>query len=301
MQTLQLFKTQDMVINIKHNIMKKLSLLLLSIIAFSCGEHEDVIYDPNTSTTFAFFSTTSTAMEVYLGDAPLSEQITVGVSTLSSQDRTVTLSVDEDLSTAAVGSYDVDLEVTIPANEYFGTSNVTAITDELTLCTTASVLLKIDSVSDGGVVSTAAHSVGMTKNENPLPDDFAIGEYTLTFNGVQLLGGSSVWGDGTVVELTAGSSNSERTFMVKCYPDYGLGNPETDFTIELVCGKTTLKNDPTLLTCSSANPGISIESVSTFGVFDGEDDSSFTLVFSEDVGGASCGAEAINSYTFTKN
>jgi hypothetical protein len=290
-----------MVINIKHNIMKKLSLLLLSIIVFSCGEHEDVIYDPNTSTTFAFFSTTSTAMEVYLGDAPSSEQITVGVSTLSSQDRTVTLSVDEDLSTAAVGSYDVDLEVTIPANEYFGTSNVTAITDELTLCTTASVLLKIDSVSDGGVVSAAAHSVEMTKNENPLPDDFAIGEYTLTFNGVQLLAGSSVWGDGTVVNITAGSSNSERTFIVKPYPDYNFTNPELDYTIELVCGKTTLKNGPTGLTCTQGGPGISIASVSTFGTFDGEDDSSFTLVFSEDVGGASCGVEETNSYTFTKN
>ena len=68
-----------------------------------------------------------------------------------------------------------------------------------------------------------------------------------------------------------------------------------------MCGKTTLKNGPTGLTCTSGGPGISIESVSTFGAFEGEDDSTFTLVFSEDVGGASCGAESINTYIFTKN
>ncbi len=286
--------------------MKKLSLLLLSIVAFSCGEHEDVIYDPNTSTTFAFFSTTSTTMEVYLGDAPLSEQITVGVSTLSSQDRTVTLSVDEDLSTATVGSYDVDLEVTIPANEYFGTSNVTAITDELTLCTTASVLLKIDSVSDGGVVSTSAHSVGMTKNENPLPDDFAVGEYTLTFNGggIAAAGNAPVWGDGTVVEIAQGSSNSERIFTVLCYPSFGFGQPETDYSFELVCGIASLNgeinNTSTGVACSAAG-GISLQSVSSTGTFDAQDDSTFTLIFNEDVGGVSCGAEGTTSYTFTKN
>lgn len=287
--------------NRKTNIMKKITLLLLTIIAFSCGEHENVIYDPNTSTTFATFADNSTTMEVYLGDEPLSDAISVSVSTLSSEDRTVVLAVNEELSTAAVESYNVDLQVTIPANEYFGTANITALTDELTLCTTATVVLNIVSVSDGGDFSSAAHSVGMTKNENPLPDDFAIGEYTLTFAGVQLLGGSSVWGDGTVINITAGASNAERTFDVKCYPDYGLGNPQTDFTIEFVCGETRLKNDPTLLTCSSANPGISVESVSTNGIFDGEDDSTFTLVFSEDVGGASCGAESINTYIFTKN
>ena len=57
--------------NRKTNIMKKITLLLLTIIAFSCGEHENVIYDTNTSTTFATFDATSTAMEVYLGDEPL--------------------------------------------------------------------------------------------------------------------------------------------------------------------------------------------------------------------------------------
>jgi hypothetical protein len=60
--------------NRKTNIMKKITLLLLTIIAFSCGEHENVIYDPNTSTTFATFAATSTTLEVYLGDDPLSDE-----------------------------------------------------------------------------------------------------------------------------------------------------------------------------------------------------------------------------------
>jgi len=293
-----------MVTNIKYNIMKKLSLLLLSIIVFSCGEHEDVIYDPNTSTTFAFFDSTTTTMEVFLGDAPLTKSITVGVSTISSENRTVTLSVDEELSTASAASYDVNLEVTIPANEYFGTTTVTAITDELTLCTTANVLLKIVSVSDGGNVSTAAHSVGMTKNENPLPDDFAVGDYTLTFNGggVAAAGNAPVWGDGTVVEVSLGSSNSERVFSVKCYPSFGFANPNADFSFDLVCGQSifngAINNTFTGVGCGSS---IVLGPTTSNGVFSAQDDSSFTMIFAEDVGGASCGGEGITTYTFTKN
>lgn len=290
--------------NRKTNIMKKITLLLLTIIAFSCGEHENVIYDPNTSTTFATFAANSTTLEVYLGDDPLSDTISVSVSTLSSEDRTVVLAVDEELSTAAVDSYNVDLQVTIPANEYFGTANITALTDELTLCTTATVVLNIVSVSDGGDFSGAAHSVGMTKNENPLPDDFAIGDYTLTFNGggIGATGNAGVWGDGTVVEVTAGSSNSERVFSVKCYPSFGFSNPNTDFSIELVCGKAlfngAINNTATGVGCGSS---IVLGPTSTNGAYNGTDDSTFTLIFAEDVGGASCGGEGITSYTLTKN
>jgi len=290
--------------NRKTNIMKKITLLLLTIIAFSCGEHENVIYDPNTSTTFATFDATSTAMEVYLGDEPLSDTIDVSVSTLSSEDRTVVLAVDEELSTAAVESYNVDLQVTIPANEYFGTANITALTDELTLCSTATVVLNIVSVSDGGDFSAAAHSVGMTKNENPLPDDFAIGDYTLTFNGggIGATANAGVWGDGTVVEVTAGSSNSERVFSVKCYPSFGFSNANADFSIDLVCGNSifngAINNTFTGVGCGSS---IVLGPTSVNGSYNGTDDSNFTLVFAEDVGGASCGGEGITSYTFTKN
>ena len=292
--------------NRKTNIMKKITLLLLTIIAFSCGEHENVIYDPNTSTTFATFDATSTTMEVYLGDDPLSDTIDVSVSTLSSEDRTVVLAVNEELSTAAVDSYNVDLQVTIPANEYFGTANITALTDELTLCTTATVVLNIVSVSDGGDFSAAAHSVGITKNENPLPEDFAIGDYTLTFNGggIGAAGNAPAWGDGTVVEVSSGSSNSERTFSVVCYPSFGFGQPATDYSFELVCGKTSLvgeiNNTSTGVACSAAG-AISLQSVTTTGLFDAGDDTTFTLIFNEDVGGISCGAEGVTSYTFTKN
>ena len=139
----------------------------------------------------------------------------------------------------------------------------------------------------------------------PIQADFT-GSYTLTFNGggIDAAGNAPVWGDGTVVEIVQGSSNSERIFTVLCYPSFGFGQPETDYSFELVCGIASLNgeinNTATGVACSAAG-GISLQSVSSTGTFDAQDDSTFTLIFNEDVGGVSCGAEGITSYTFTKN
>ena len=187
-----------MVTNIKLNIMKKLSILLVSIIAFSCGEHENVIYDPNTSSTFTFFDSQTSAIEVLNTDISRSAEITVGVSTLSSSDRTVTLSVNEDLTTADSESYDVGTEVLIPANEYFGTVTITGYPDNLVTAEVVNIVLNIDSVSDGGVTSTGVHSVSLSII-CPVDSAFAVGDYTLTFEGggIAAAGNAPVWGDGT--------------------------------------------------------------------------------------------------------
>jgi hypothetical protein len=140
----------------------------------------------------------------------------------------------------------------------------------------------------------------------PIQADFT-GSYTLTFNGggIGATSNAGVWGDGTVVEVTAGSagsSNSERVFSVKCYPSFGFSNPNADFSIDLVCGNSifngAINNTFTGVGCGSS---IVLGPTSVNGSYNGTDDSTFTLVFAEDVGGASCGAEGITSYTFTKN
>ena len=139
----------------------------------------------------------------------------------------------------------------------------------------------------------------------PIQADFT-GSYTLTFNGggIAAAGNAPVWGDGTVVEIAQGSSNSERIFTVLCYPSFGFVQPETDYSFELVCGIASLNgeinNTVTGVSCDGLN-SISLQSVSSTGTFDAQDDSTFTLIFNEDVGGVSCGAEGITSYTFTKN
>nr|AOE10552.1 hypothetical protein [uncultured bacterium] len=291
--------------NIKYNIMKKLSIFLLSLIVFSCGEHEDVIYDPLTSTTFTFFDAQNTALELLDSDTSRTAEISVGVSTLSSSDRTVTLSVNEELSTADSASYDVISEVLIPANEYFGTATITAYPDNLVIAETVTIVLNIDSVSDGGITSSAVHSVGLSVI-CPVESTFAVGDYTLTFDGggIGAAGNAPVWGDGTVIELTEGGSETERVFTILCYPSFGFAQPETDYSVTLLCGLAILNgeinNTLTGVACSAAG-NISCQSTTLNGAYDPSDDSVITLIFAEDVGGISCGAEGITSYTFTKN
>ena len=294
-----------MVTNIKLNIMKKLSILLVSIIAFSCGEHENVIYDPNTSSTFTFFDSQTSAIEVLNTDISRSAEITVGVSTLSSSDRTVTLSVNEDLTTADSESYDVGTEVLIPANEYFGTVTITGYPDNLVTAEVVNIVLNIDSVSDGGVTSTGVHSVSLSII-CPVDSAFAVGDYTLTFEGggIAAAGNAPVWGDGTVVTLSAGANETGRVFTVGCYPSFEFGQPDTDYGITLLCGLAILNGEingtATGVACSAAG-GISLQSTTVNGAFDPTDDSVITLIFAEDVGGVSCGAEGLTSYTLTKN
>ena len=292
--------------NIKHNIMKKISIFLLSLIVFSCGEHEDVIYDPLTDTTFTFFNTQTTAIQLLDSDISRTAEISIGVSTLSPSVRTVIISVDEELSTAEPDSYEVlSYEVLIPANEYFGTATVEAYPDNLVIAETSTIVLNIDSVSDGGVTSSDVHSVGLSVI-CPVDSTFAVGTYTLTFDGggIGAAGNAPVWGDGTIIELTEGGSETERVFTILCYPSFGFGQPETEYSVTLLCGLAILNgeinNTSTGVACTPGVP-ISCQSTTLNGAYDPLDDSVITLIFMEDVGGISCGAEGITSYTFTKN
>ena len=90
---------------------------------------------------------------------------------------------------------------------------------------------------------------------------------------------------------------------VGCYPSFGFGQPDTDYGITLLCGLAILNGEingtATGVGCSPDN--ISLQSTTVNGAFDPTDDSVITLIFAEDVGGVSCGAEGLTSYTLTKN
>lgn len=288
-----------MVTKIKISIMKKLSILLLSLIVFSCGDHEDVIYDPSTSTTFAFFNSQSTALEVLINESA-SAEITVGASTLSSTDRTLTLAIDEELTTASPDMYSFSTSVTIPANEYFGSFTVTAIDNGLTV-DPVNLVLRIESVSDGGDVSSAVHSISMVET-CPVASDFAVGTYTLTHvsGGVAAAGFAPALGDGVDVELVNGESSTERIFNVKCYPSFGFSNPAADFSFNLVC-EAVVANGIVPGQASGVGCGGSI----TFGPgdmngsYDVSDDSVITLIFNEDTENI-CGDTGVTTVTLTK-
>lgn len=275
-----------------------IKIIIVCLFISSCGDSEEVIYDPATGQTLAFFDTTSTTLEIEINDSNTTT-INVGVSTISSSDRTLTVSVDES-STATPAMYSFNSSVTIPANEYFGTINFTGIDDGLTT-EGATLTLNIDPIA-GGVVSSQNHTISLIEI-CPVDSTFATGTYTLDFvsGGVAAAGFAPALGDGITVELVNGTGSTERTFNAKCYPSFGFSNAPTDFSFNLVCG-TTVSNGLVDGQISGVGCGGSIAfgPAPSPGSYTVGDDNLITIIFAEDTEEI-CGSVATTTYTLTKN
>jgi len=276
------------------NIIK---LIIVCLFVSSCGDQEEVIYDPTTGQTLAFFGSANTTLEIEINDSNTAT-IQVGVSSISSSDRTLTISVDES-STATPAMYSFNSSVTIPANEYFGTINFTGIDMGLT-AEGATLVLNIDPI-DGGVVSSQNHTINLIEI-CPVDATFATGMYTLDFvsGGVGAAGFAPALGTGIAVELVNGAGATERTFNVKCYPSFGFSNVPADFSFNLVCG-TTISNGIVDGQISGVGCGGSIAfgPADTPGTYTVGDDTTMTLIFAEDTEEI-CGSVATTTYTLTK-
>ena len=279
--------------------MKKIAILFIGALFLftSCEETESPIYDG--SQTLAYFNGTSSSLEVEINDTNTVD-IEIGASTISSSDRTVTISVDADNTSAAADIYSFPSTVTIPAGEYFANLTVTAVDNGLTT-QPETLSLKIDSIDDGGVGSTIVHTVSIVEI-CPIAATFATGDYTLNFvsGGIGAAGFAPALGTGITVTLAGGSASTERIFNVKCYPSFGFANTPADFSFNLVCG-TTVSNGIVEGQISGVGCGGSIAfgPAATPGTYTVGDDTNISLIFTEDTAEI-CGAAGTTSYTLTK-
>ena len=281
--------------------MKKLIipfLLVMTLVFQSCEETQSPIYDG--SQTLAYFPSASATLEVLINETG---EITVPVSasTLSTSDRTVSVTVNAGGTTATAGQYSFNGSVTIPANEYSGSFVVTGIDDGLT---TAGVTLSLstESISDGGVGSPRTLDITIVEI-CPVDPTFAVGDYTLNHigGGIPAAGFAPTMGDGVTVTLVPGTASTERVFNVKFYPTFGFANPPVDFSFNLVCEATTvngiINNGVSGVGCGSSIP---MGPSANAGTYSAADDTTMTLIFIEDVEGASCGTEAETTVRLTK-
>lgn len=280
--------------------MKKLIipfLAVMTLIFTSCEETESPIYDG--SQTLAYFNGSSATLEVTINSTG---QITVpvGVSTLSSSDRTVNIGVRASATNAAAGMYSFSGTATIPANSYTGSFTVDGIDDGLT---TAGVTLTLEITGvDGGVGSPRGYAITIVEI-CPIASTFAVGDYTLDTlsGGIAAAGFAPAMGNGVTVTLAPGASSTERVFNVKFYPTFGFANPPVDVSFSLVCAETVF-NGIVAPGVSGVGCGVSIPfgASSNNGSYNTDNDSVMTLVYAEDVDGFSCGAEAEGSIQLTK-
>jgi len=272
--------------------MKKVLFLLSSIIFFSsCSETEPVIYDPNNSQALVYFSRTNANLAIEI-DATGQLVLPINVSTLSTEDRTVTVEVDVDRSTADTQNYTVATSVVIPAGEYFGNLVIDGV--DVTAETTPELLfLDIVSFSDAtAVISPTTLEVSVFQFCPIAPGLFTGGylmeELTPYVDGPTL-------NDGEVVTLVA-TSETGRRFATKNYPDYCGTN--MNFNFSLVCGEVIVAANQRS-TCACSADGLFFGPATTPSTYDINDDTVFEMTFTNDVTG-DCGTAVQTTYRLTK-
>lgn len=285
----------------KNRIYYILAVVLVAL-NYSCGDFEPVIYDGVNGQTLAAFDGAGGTLEVLINDTGELE-IGVSVSTLSTEDRDIAIEVltESEDNTAEAGQYVVPAFVTIPANTYFGSFTVVGVDDELTT-EGVNLILGLDPEALGNAVAAAPFNVRIVEI-CPVESSFMVGDYTISFvsGGIAAAGFAPAMGDGTVVTLVEGEASTERVFNVKFYPSFGFSNPPVDFSFSLSCGET-ISNGIINGGASGVGCGGSIAfgPGATNGVYDTADDSSFTLVMTEDTEEI-CGSSAQTVMTLNKN
>lgn len=129
--------------------MKKLSIILIlfSAIFISC-EPEYPMYDNVGGQSFLRFEASTADLPIpRTGEETI--QIPISVSTISSTDRTVTVSVVQDETTLDAANFSFTNEVTIPANSYTGMLEVTGTNVNLVIGEVETITFKIDGLAAG--------------------------------------------------------------------------------------------------------------------------------------------------------
>lgn len=269
--------------------MKKILLIFVAVIAFiSCDENENKIFDNENGGTLAVFNTASSSLQVVVDDMGTVD-ITIGVTTVSTSDRVVSVTVDDEASTANPENYSFNNTVTIPAGEYNGTITVTGVDNSVEIAA-ETIVLKLSSV-DGGIVSSESHTISMFQI-CPVPEGVFSGMYLIEQVSAEIDG--PTLSDGSIVEVSI-IDELTRKFNTQNYPLYC--SAETTFQFKLVCNEIFVPTQNSICACGSGTGWFS--AATTPNSYDVNDDTEFFMTFTDDTQ-SNCGSPAQTTYKFTK-
>lgn len=220
----------------------KLTFVLASLLALaSCEDPEPTIYNGGTNDdAFVAFTNSVYSLPV-IRDEEGSVEITLQASTISNADRTYTLAIDEEASTADPSIYTFPASVTIPAGEYEASVVVEAV-DEGVTATNQTIVFSISNLVEG-TEFTDDETVTINIYEVcPLQDEF-LGDYVFNqTSGILTSGGNDVtiFEQGGIVTLEAGSNEYERVINSEWFP--GIWDQPMTFVINFNCGQTFVPN-----------------------------------------------------------
>lgn len=274
--------------------MRKIKFLTLffatAVFLSGCKQNENVQFDTVNGQTIASFQGTNASLPVDINTGAGSVDIQLNVTTSSTTDRSINISVVDAGTTADPAMYSFNSTVTIPAGSYNGTLSINGTSTGLNAGDAKALVLAVSSI-DNGTVSTSEHTVNLFL-VCPVPEGLYTGSYLIEQISPYIDG--PTLSDGTIVDVTA-VDNDTRIFQSQNYPNYCAAF--RDFTFNLVCGQVTIDTQDT--GCSCGNPSGWFSTPSTPETFSLTDDSSFTLTFTDDTTD-NCGPAAQTSYKFTK-
>lgn len=240
--------------------MKKIALILVAAIFFiACDKHEHIQFGGENG--LAFKSTTATA--IILPVTGNTETVDVEITTLSDFDRTFDITADVANSTLPAANYTLGT-VTIPANSYQGTMDVTY--NDAGLTDLVVYTLKVDITVPAGisVIRTGGDSVTIDVLKKIICNDL---ELTINFDNY---GSETTWDvkDGNDVIVAQGGPYSDGGAGTSTTENFNLADGCYTFTIYdsfgdgLYDGNTTGGYD---LECSIINHA---SGTGNFGAFD---------------------------------
>ncbi|MGB2231948.1 MAG: hypothetical protein ACPH12_03405 [Flavobacteriaceae bacterium] len=299
--------------------MKKILNILITVLAINLSSCDDgpepVIYtgDASSERTFLSLDKSSYDLEVAINDVGDTEVILYS-STASSQDRTYTVNLDAEATTANTDAFTLPTSITIAADSYKGSMTISAedITsgdvDEtvyqivFTLGNLANVDMDIKATYDeDGVEMYHDYSEPVIVNMYetcPVDGSFFVGTYIMDDTSA-----FPNYSSAQEVVVSVGASSTDRVFETTFLPTTSVAGPQT-VNLSLVCGKIAFKTIETTIFCSRDSNGDPISIVLGNAdennlEYDVTDDSSFVVNYIDDVNG-SCGASSLQSLTFTK-
>lgn len=135
--------------------------LIVTTLFTSCEEQENVQFDTVNGQTLAQFEGTSSKIPVKPNETSTSD-VSILLSTSSTADRVITVSVDES-STAVAGQYLIS-DFIVPAGEFIGKGTITGVYDELPEIGPVDLVLKLNGI-DGSeaVIANDTFTVSMER------------------------------------------------------------------------------------------------------------------------------------------
>ncbi|MEO1652542.1 MAG: hypothetical protein AAFU64_03265 [Bacteroidota bacterium] len=274
--------------------MKKLIFGLFSMalcLAMVSCDPDIVVFDSTGGSSVASFTSSGSAISI-TAQGPAAE-ITVGVTTSASSDRTYAISIDTN-SSANANQYVLDGTFTIPAGEFNGTFTITPTFDSLPSDgSVVDLIINLEEVQNAQLDGIRnSFSLSMSKR-CPIDGQF-LGDYRVEQVAPGIFS-SLTFGDG-IVTLREGEGPNDRVFTAAPYTNLGSFSA-IDFNFTLNCGAVIVAPDQrTGVGCGGSTffgpPDVN-------GTFVDGDDSEVLVNITDDID-QNCGAPVQASFRLIK-